>query len=65
MQRLLDLALFGFYLTGIVVMVWVGNAITSNLMRLNRDLDRNALVHDQLLKEHLRQWQEHERLLLR
>jgi hypothetical protein len=46
MQRLLDLALFGFYVTGIVVMLWVGHAITSNLMRLNRDLGRNALVHD-------------------
>jgi hypothetical protein len=65
MQRLLDLAAFGFYVTAIVVMLWVGNAITSNLMRLNRDLDRNALVHDQLLKEHLRQWQEHEALLQR
>jgi hypothetical protein len=65
MQRLLDMAQFSFYLAGILVMLWVGNAITSNLLRLERELDRNALVHDQMLKDHLRALQEHERLMQR
>jgi hypothetical protein len=65
MQRLLDMAQFSFYLAGILVMLWVGNAITSNLLRLERELDRKAIVHEQMLKDHLRALQEHERLMQR
>ena len=62
MQRLLDIAQFSFYLTAILVLLWVGNAITSNLLRVQRELDRSALVHDQMLKDHLHALQEYERL---
>ena len=62
MQRLLDIAQFCFYLAAILVMLWVGNSITSNLLRVQREMDRSALVHDQMLKDHLRALQEYERL---
>jgi hypothetical protein len=65
MRRLLDLTQLCVYLVGIVVMLWIGNELAGTLLRLQREMDHNAIVHDQMLKDHLRGLQDHERLMQR
>jgi Flp pilus assembly protein TadB len=75
MQRALEIAKLCVYLLGMLVMLWVGYSITSSLSRLDRDMDRRAIQHEQMLQEHVlalqdleqrrkdheRRMQEHER----
>jgi hypothetical protein len=65
MQRLLDIAQLCFYLTAIAVMLWVGTTITTRLARLDRELDQNAILYDQMLKEHLQHLENYERRMQR
>jgi hypothetical protein len=37
------------------------HTLSSNLVRMNREMDRNAVVHDQMRKDHQRQLEDHVR----
>jgi hypothetical protein len=70
MKRLLDIAQLCFYVAGIIAMLWAANTLSSNLIRVNREMDVNAIRQEQMLKDHVQAMQgfeksrqEHERLM--
>jgi hypothetical protein len=69
MQRLLDIAQFCVYLAGIAVLLWGGHLVASNQLRLGREMEVNALRHDQLMqqmiRDHNQQLEDHRRLMQR
>jgi len=65
MQRVLDIAQLCFYLVVMAVMVWAGHTMTSTLERLNHEMDASTIRHEEFLRDHLKQLQDHERVMQR
>jgi hypothetical protein len=65
MQRLIDVLEVLALLVGMAMVMYVGIAAVGTLDRLNRGLDRSAILHDQMLKDHVQQLKEHERVMER
>jgi hypothetical protein len=65
MQRLIDVLEVLALLVGMAMVMYVGIAAVGTLDHLDRGLDRSAILHDQMLKDHVQQLKEHERVLER
>ena len=65
MQRLVDVLQILAYLVGIAVVITVGVQATTVLADLHRGLERDRVVHEQMLKDHVQALKDHERLMER
>jgi len=61
MQRLLETLQLIAYLVGIAVMVYAGIHAATVLAEISAGLKHDRLAHEQMLKDHLQQLQDHER----
>jgi len=54
MQRVAEIAQLCFYLLLSAAVVYVAIAAGVTLERMNREMDRNAIVHQEMLHDHLK-----------
>ncbi len=55
MKRVAEIAQLCFYLLASLALVWGMTEMSSRLVRMDREMDRSAILHDQMLKDHVQQ----------
>jgi len=63
MQRVAEIAQLCFYLLLSAAVVYVAIAAGLTLERMNKEMDRNAILHQQMLQDHLKDLKDHERIM--
>jgi hypothetical protein len=63
MQRAAEIVRLCFYLLLSAAVVYVAIAAGVTLERMNREMDRNAILHQQMLLDHLKELKDHERIM--